>query len=219
MSDRKDSGRRKTQLDEGPGPASPPPASSPPASGVQGYGGGPAHAGGRRATSLEQSNPAGRGPTIRESGGPTPGGQTSKRSKTVLDEGPGSVQGGVHPSAANLRRAIGWMISFDHNPVGQEYVIREGRTTIGNGRHSDISLFNDGKVSHDHCVFISRPRKGMFAVQDAGSTHGTIVNGEDIGIGKVADLHNGDFLTLGGTTFKLFLLDLEDIGKMWPSAE
>lgn len=208
MSNPNDSGRRKTQLDGGtmPMPVSPAPA---PAGGVQGYGGTPAQPqgqGGRRETTLEQG----------QSG---QGAQPSRRSKTVLEEGPASAQGGVQPGAGNLRRAVGWMISFDHNPVGQEYVIREGRTTVGNGRHCDVSLFNDGMVSHDHCVFISRPRKGMFAVQDAGSTHGTIVNGDDIGIGKVADLNNGDFLTLGGTTFKIFLLEQADIDKMWPTTE
>jgi hypothetical protein len=231
MSDKQDSGRRKTQLGteppvSGATPHQPPNPALKPGGGVQGYGGsGPAHAGGRRATVLEGGGgspaaPGGRGPTVQEGPGAHPGSvRGSKRKHTVLDEGPGSAANVPQIGGTPLRRAVGWMISFDHNPVGQEYVIREGKTMVGNARDNDISLFNDNTVSSTHCIFISRPRGGIFTVVDKDSTAGTMVNGKDIGVGGRTDLMSGDFIKLGKTTFKLFLLDESDITMMWPASD
>ena len=98
------------------------------------------------------------------------------------------------------------------DPTSHEYVILEGRTTVGARKDNDIVL-DDAKASDIHCVFISRPRRGIFAVKDQGSTHGTFVNGEDIGIGEVATLGSGDRITLGDTAFVQTLLKPPNSGS------
>ncbi len=106
------------------------------------------------------------------------------------------------------------MVSFDFNPAGQDYVIRAGKTSIGKSRDNDVSLFFDNRVSDEHAFIIYR--NGQCKVQDKSSTNGTIINGEDIGIGDVADLTNGDTLTIGGSTFIVCLLDKDQVKATWP---
>ena len=169
----------------------------------------PVDGGGRRKTMLdEDATPVGQAP-----GWNAPvGGGGSNRNRTMLDEG-GSDPGSP-VAAAKKPRTIGWMVSFDFNPSGQEYSLREGKTTIGRGRNNDCSLFYDGQASDDHAVVIYRA--GVCKVKDNASTGGTHVNGEDIGIGEVAELKTGDTLKIGGSTFLVFLLDLQRVKEVWP---
>ena len=107
------------------------------------------------------------------------------------------------------RRPAGRLISVERIDV--EHVLLEGRTTVGGHEDNDIVL-HDAKVSDTHCAFICRPTKTMCAVHDKGSTHGTLVNGEDIGIGEVANLESGDRITLGDTSFVLVLVEASEPG-------
>ncbi len=142
------------------------------------------------------------------------------RSRTVLDEGPApaapAAQGGARPQVAGGARIIGWMVSFDHNGSGQDYVIRAGKTRIGRARDNEISVFFESKASDLHCTIIWRG--GKAAVKDEGSTNGTLVNGEDIGIAGVEPLSSGDTLTIGGSTFQVFLINPEFAGQTWPQS-
>lgn len=168
--------------------------------------------GGRRKTVLDGDDGASQNPGWNAGGGA--GG--SGRSKTMLDEG-GAEEPGSGASGGRKARTIGWMVSFDFNPSGQEYSLREGKTSIGRGRDNDCSLFYDGQASDNHAMVIYR--NGECKVKDNASTHGTLVNGEDIGIGEVAELKSGDTLKIGGSTFLVFLLDLQRVKELWPDLE
>jgi len=134
------------------------------------------------------------------------------RGRTRLDRG--SEAQGPGPAAAAGRRVVGWMISFDVNEDGQEYVIREGRNTLGRGRDCDISIFYDEHVSSVHATIVYR--NGTFKVRDEMTNNGTFLNGQDIGPGESAALTNGDVLRVGRCTFKLFLIDPEEASQLWP---
>ena len=109
------------------------------------------------------------------------------------------------------------MVSFDFNNTGQDYQLRAGKNQIGRNRDCDISLFFDGEVSGNHADIIWR--SGQCAVKDNGSSGGTFVNGEDIGIGGVHPLKSEDALRVGKSTFKLYLLDETERLTLWPPKE
>jgi predicted component of type VI protein secretion system len=135
----------------------------------------------------------------------------------MLDEGPAAGAGGAAAGprpAAHLTRIVGWMVSYDFNETGQAYDLRAGKTTIGRARDCGISLFYDGKASDHHATLIWRD--GKCAVKDEASTNGTKVNGEDIGIGAVHALGTGDNLTVGSSTFLVFLVDSAQATVLWP---
>jgi hypothetical protein len=163
--------------------------------------------------------PAGRPKTVLEGGAPVPGqpvsaGAGGARGRTVLDEGGGATGAGRAP-AAPLNRIVGWMVSFDHNPHGQEYVIRAGKTRLGRGRDNEVSLFYENMASDLHATIIYRG--GQCAVKDESSTNGTFVNGEDIGIGATHALAPGDVLKIGGSSFVVYLLDVGVASRLWPA--
>jgi hypothetical protein len=149
--------------------------------------------------------------------------------RTSLDPDPGPSGGARPPGFANdpdrgatrleegqrKARVVGWMISFDFNDTGQEYVFREGRNLVGRDRDCDISLFYDNRVSGKHAIIVYR--NGNFTIRDEMSTHGTVVNGEDIGAGQTRALVSGDVVRLGGCMFKVYLLDLAEVRSLWPS--
>lgn len=108
------------------------------------------------------------------------------------------------------------MVSFDHNAAGQDYLIRAGRTRIGRGRDNEVSIFYEAKASDLHCTIIWR--NGQAAIKDEGSTNGTFVNGEDIGIANVQAIRSGDTVTIGGSTFQVFLLEATVAAQIWPAS-
>ncbi len=139
------------------------------------------------------------------------------RHRTRIDDDEEFQPGPTEQKGDAKRRIIGWMVSYDFTRAGQEYVLREGRTRVGQSRESDVSLFYDDQTSGEHCEIISRPRGGLCAVVDLRSTNGTHINGDDIGIGGQRDLVSGDVLRVGKSRFKVFLLSKSDIDSLWPS--
>jgi hypothetical protein len=111
-------------------------------------------------------------------------------------------------------RVVGWMVSFDFNDGGQEFPLREGRNRIGRDRDNDICMFYDPNVSEPHAVIVCRG--GKATIKDEMSTNGVIVNDEDIGPGEISPLLSGDVLRVGHSTFKVFLLDREEMQRLWP---
>jgi pSer/pThr/pTyr-binding forkhead associated (FHA) protein len=106
------------------------------------------------------------------------------------------------------------MISFDVNLEGQEYVIREGKNTLGRAREADISVFYDDRVSATHATIVYR--NGECRLRDEMTNNGTFLNGQDIGPGGTVSLKHGDVLRVGRCTFKLFLLDPGEVSRLWP---
>ncbi len=132
--------------------------------------------------------------------------------RTQLDA---SLSSMVAEEAPRKARVVGWMVSFDFNESGQEFAVREGRNVIGTNRDCDICLFFDKKVSDVHAVLVSR--RGKCAIKDEMSTNGVFVNGEDIGPGERSKVVSGDVLKFGISTFKVFLLDPEEVLQLWPT--
>lgn len=88
---------------------------------------------------------------------------------------------------------LGWLKGDTQNVQGQEYPLRKRDVLIGRGTQSDVQL-SDPKISRKH----ARLRFGEDSVllEDLGSAHGTLVNGER---GDCFVLKDGDVICLGDT--------------------
>lgn len=73
---------------------------------------------------------------------------------------------------------------------------------------------SDLMISRDHCELVMDPPN--FHLRDLGSRNGTYLNGKRID-GNSSQHENsmavqdGDIITLGGTTFRIALIDLPDL--------
>ena len=194
-------------------PVTQPPSFAPPAS----------HPSGQvRRTSLEEGGAA-PNPMLRQSQPIAMPGRDGMRSRTVLDEGPAPAAAGPGAPAAGAQagpgtaRIVGWMVSYDHDTAGQQFLIRAGRNRIGRSRDNEISVFTETKASDLHATIIWR--NGQAAVKDEGSTNGTFVDGEDVGIAQVSPLQSGQTLRIGNSIFLVFLVDAQAAAGIWPDAK
>ena len=81
---------------------------------------------------------------------------------------------------------------------GREFPVRPGVNAIG--REGDIALA-DGRVSRRHAQVVSE--NGVLAIEDLGSTNGTLVNGEKLEPNTQRPLASGDKISLGGVELVL----------------
>ncbi|MBT6930189.1 MAG: FHA domain-containing protein [Candidatus Marinimicrobia bacterium] len=106
-----------------------------------------------------------------------------------------------HSSSSAGRKLIGWLVTFSSNPDGDDYQIREGKTTIGAAHTVDIHLM-DNEVSSLHATVLYR--QGVLRIKDEFSTNGTQVNDEDVVEATV--LKDGDEIKIGKSLFKLRII-------------
>lgn len=76
--------------------------------------------------------------------------------------------------------------------------IQGARVTVGRGPGCNLLLDRDPAVSRAHALLVMAG--GVVQVQDAGSTHGTYVNGRRV---EQAVLRSGDCVQFGGSLFQL----------------
>ena len=133
------------------------------------------------------------------------GGGTATQSKpasndalrTVISGGE-TVIGGEEVSTNSKRRLRGWLVSFDVEDFGVDFRIKEGKNAIGQNSRNDITI-NDNMVSDVHALLLCRNDK--FVIRDEMSSNGTYINGEEISPSQPVDLHDGDELKFGKTSY------------------
>lgn len=79
---------------------------------------------------------------------------------------------------------------------GEQIALSSFPATIGKGTAADVRITGNGSISRVHARVIYAT--GTFAIEDAGSTNGTRINGSALGSGEVVALHDGDRIKLGG---------------------
>src|SRR5205823_1846941 len=80
--------------------------------------------------------------------------------------------------------------------LGLRHEVGPGPTTIGRGADCDVSV-PDNSVSRRHARI--EFHNGRFRITDLGSTNGTFVNHTRT---KEADLHDGDYVAVGGSLYR-----------------
>lgn len=101
-------------------------------------------------------------------------------------------------STRTTRKLVGWLVSYDLDPMGVDFKLYEGRNMIGRDASCNITI-SDGKVSSEHAILLYR--SGKFSITDRQSSHGTFVNGEDIDL-EPRYIQDGDIITVGKTRLK-----------------
>jgi len=152
------------------------------------------------ATLLEDTNrPSPKGATVVEDASGK-GKTTYEKPRTIFDPG-------TSATAPNRKKLVGWLVTFTHDPAGQDYRIREGRNVIGTAADSDIRL-NEAFISSRHALLIYQD--GQFMIRDEGSENGTYVNGENIFLkGGGVTLQEGDCVKIGRSEMILYTIKRE----------
>lgn len=81
------------------------------------------------------------------------------------------------------------------------FAVREGKNRIGAGAHNEIRLHEDGQVSSEHAILLSR--RGTFHLADLMSTNGTAVNGDELTGTHSVELQDRDRIRCGATELLL----------------
>jgi hypothetical protein len=108
---------------------------------------------------------------------------------------------------------LGFMVSFDENPYGEAFEIREGRTIVSSDlpmSGGTVLLIEDASVGSMHAV-LKAERDGTLILLDQLSESGTFVRaqgGEEQQLsGDRAVIKHGDMVRFGSRSFKVSLLD------------
>ncbi len=92
------------------------------------------------------------------------------------------------------RKLMGWLVTFDRVPMGQDFQLREGRNVIGTAPDCDVRIEGDANVSGRHLTILFRLGEVLF--RDELSTNGTFINSNLSNEGRLRD---GDLIRVGNT--------------------
>ena len=104
-------------------------------------------------------------------------------------------------SGGALRKLVGWLVTFDVNPIGQDYKLYQGRQIIGSKSSCEICIQQPG-ISSEHAVLLYR--NGKLILQDNLSTNGTFVNDEMIE--DKVELNNDDIIKVALINLKVKII-------------
>ncbi|MGH6628836.1 MAG: FHA domain-containing protein, partial [Burkholderiales bacterium] len=98
------------------------------------------------------------------------------------------------PLHGSKGRIVGWLITYSHNPDGEDFRVYAGYNRIGANPVCDIQL-GDDTVSGSHAIIVYRD--GRCLIKDDLSRNGTFVNGREIG--EAYPLQSYDQVRIGNT--------------------
>jgi FHA domain-containing protein len=108
--------------------------------------------------------------------------------------------GNVAAAPAGQRELVGFLISYQANPLGSFWPLYAGRNLVGRAGAADsldISIA-DPTTSSNHAAFYIDGQSRAAHVEDLGSTNGTFVNEDAIGPRGRRELRDNDRVRLGG---------------------
>lgn len=96
------------------------------------------------------------------------------------------------------RRLVGFLVTYNRNPMGKAYNIYEGRNYIGRDPKCNICVPDDNQMSGTHMSILFRNVDSKFKFRDEQSSNGTFINKELLDEGE---LKNYDIIRVGSTLF------------------
>ncbi len=115
---------------------------------------------------------------------------------------PGLAPTETPPPVLGPQALRGFLLSFQTNNNGDFWPLKGGRVVVGRAQSVDgldIPL-PDATISSRHAALVVDGVAGTITVEDTGSTNGTYVNEEHIGLNGKRELHDGDKVRFGGYT-------------------
>lgn len=115
----------------------------------------------------------------------------------------------------NQKPIVGFLYSISKSGSGEYWPLRIGSNTIGRSDNCNVNL-GEATVSEQHAVLVvqqmKNPEKVIAWINDSGSTCGTMINGESLGVDR-RECFNGDIITIGEHYDLYFvLIDAKQIG-------
>ncbi|HEY8460340.1 MAG TPA: FHA domain-containing protein [Blastocatellia bacterium] len=98
------------------------------------------------------------------------------------------------PVRKSKGRIVGWLVTYSHNPDGEDFRIYAGYNRIGANPVCDIQI-EDETVSGSHAIIVYRD--GRCLIKDDLSRNGTFVNGREIT--EAQPLQSYDQIRVGNT--------------------
>lgn len=101
------------------------------------------------------------------------------------------------------------LICIHGNNQEDIFPVKDGENTVGRGHTCDVRLF-DRTCSRTHCILV---KKGtVVSVEDAGSRHGTLLNGKKVESRTRVQI--GDRIQIGRTILRLDEGDATDADRI-----
>jgi pSer/pThr/pTyr-binding forkhead associated (FHA) protein len=110
------------------------------------------------------------------------------------------------PAEGGRRTLVGFLVSFQDDPLGKYWPVHQGRNVIGRaetGQQVDVPI-GHGTTSTHHAAI--EAENGHITITDLGSTNGTFHNEEAIGFQGRRELRDGDKVRFGG--YSVILIDV-----------
>lgn len=104
------------------------------------------------------------------------------------------VTEGQSAQSSSKGKIVGWLITYNRNPDGDDFRLYAGYNRIGANPVCDIVL-DDETVSGSHAIIVFR--EGRFLIKDDLSRNGTFVNNREIN--EAHPLQNYDQVRIGNT--------------------
>jgi pSer/pThr/pTyr-binding forkhead associated (FHA) protein len=96
----------------------------------------------------------------------------------------------------------GWLVALNGKHKGEDFKIREGKTSVGSAPDNDIVL-EDEFISGKHAVvkFVAKDGEKIYILTDLDSANGTFLNDSQEQIAR-EELVDNDTVTFGQTKMK-----------------
>lgn len=97
------------------------------------------------------------------------------------------------------RKLVGFLISFEVNPLGQYWPIHQGPNLVGRqGASPGLAIeIGHATASSRHAMLYAAANPSRLLIEDVGSTNGSFVNDHYMPPGVKRDLHDGDQVCFG----------------------
>lgn len=106
--------------------------------------------------------------------------------------------------ASDGQKLVGLLVTYDTDPMGKIYEIREGRTLIGRAQSNNICINTDSNLSSTHLLILYVPAEGIFWAEDQKSSNGTFINGNFAR--GLTELHTNDLIVIGATKLRFIAI-------------
>lgn len=97
---------------------------------------------------------------------------------------------------------VGWLVALNGKHKGQDFRVREGKTSIGSDDSNDIQLTDEFVSGHHATIkFVVKDGERIFILTDMDSSNGTFLNDSEEPIAR-EELVDNDTVTFGQTKMK-----------------